>query len=79
MFMNQPSVTFATYRSPIDTKETNENSTLPPQSNISPPPTPPSVSKLYDLKVEYEKYNRKSLRTSSSLSGESWTPSTNRS
>ena len=74
-----PSVTFATYRGPIDTNDNNMNSPLPPQSNISPPPTPPSVSKLYDLKIEYEKYNRKSLRTSSSLSGESWTPSTNRS
>ena len=55
------------------------NTSIPPTSNISPPPTPPAVSKLYDLKIEYEKNNRNYLRNSSSLSGESWTPSTNRS
>lgn len=75
-----PNVTFSTTsKGTIDQTGSDLNSAMPPQSNISPPPTPPSVSKLYDLKIEYEKLNSKSLRTSSSLSGESWTPSTNRS
>ena len=56
--------------------DTNEY--IPPLSNISPPPTPPLLSKMYDLKNSYEKYKRSSFPSSSS-SGESWTPSTNRS